>query len=76
MKKIIVIFLFGIIFSNCSQEPEYVFNYKILDERNYPDTFDEWIRGDRFNSLADCEKYRLSISRAFTDSKCELEQIN
>jgi hypothetical protein len=26
--------------------------------------------------LADCEKYRLSISRAFTDSKCELEQIN
>ena len=76
MKKIIVIFLFGIIFSNCSQEPRYVFNYKILDERNYPDTFDEWIRGDRFNSLADCEKYRLSISKAFTDSKCELEQIN
>lgn len=76
MKKIIVIFLFGIIFSNCSQEPKYVFNYKILDERNYPDTFDEWIRGDRFKSLADCEKYRLSISRAFTDSKCELEQIN
>ena len=73
MKKIIVMFLIGVFFSNCSQDPHYVFNYKILDERNYPDTFDNWIKGDRFNSLADCEKYRLKVSRAFTDSKCILE---